>query len=146
MNKRKFTGKGQAILGNRDHPSGIADILGDKDSPAPATEPEQAAVDEKAVTTENRKTVKTESRKDDTPESRNSESTENRKTDKPIIRKTVKSEKRIPDNIELPPKREEFKLPGELAERLRDYVFAVRSKKTHVVIEALDEYLKSRGY
>jgi hypothetical protein len=141
MTKRRFTNKGRSILGERDRPIGIADVLGEKDAPfhqeseTPHQTPDDTRKD--PVKAEVRKTVKTE----------------NRKTGSTLIHdavktgtgKTVKPDE-TPEELELPPKREEFKLPGQLAERLRVYVFDTRSKKTHVVIDALDEYLQKRGY
>ena len=135
-------------MGDRDRPTGIADILGEKTPLSHELKtPHQATDDlhEEPVNTADRKTVKPESGEDKT-ETRNPDSLVNRKTGKTDARKTVKPEVTTPEMVEMSPKREEFKLPGQLAERLRVYVFDSRSKKTHVVIDALDEYLEKRGY
>jgi len=63
------------------------------------------------------------------PESRESEYTENRKTDR--SGSTV---------------REEFRLPADLAETLREYAHQQRLKKTAVVIEALQEFFRHRNF
>lgn len=147
-NKRKFTNKGRAILGDSDRPVGIADILGEKNPPSQEPEGKVVTPDdnhEKTVNTAYHETVKPEVRKEDTV-IRKTDFTETRNTSNTDNRKTVKQEGNADEAVDMPPKREEFKLPGELAERLRVYVFDTRSKKTHVVIEALDEYLKKRGY
>lgn len=148
MTKRKFTNKGRSILGDRDRPVGIADILGEKDAPLyQESETQYQTTDDtrgEPVKAEDRKTVKTENQVKNT-ETRKTDSTLNRNTVKEDTSKTVKPDD-TPEELELPPKREEFKLPGQLAERLRVYVFDTRSKKTHVVIDALDEYLQKRGY
>ncbi len=150
--KRKFADKGQAILGNGDRPTGIGEILADMHSPSSTTETEglpQSSGDtqEKHVNTVSRETVKTEKQEDGITAARTTDTTVNRKPGKPVSDKTVKPDTGdAEDAIDLPPKREEFKLPGQLAERLRVYVFNTRSKKTHVVIDALEEYLRKRGY
>jgi hypothetical protein len=146
--KRKFTNKGRAILGDSDRPVGIADILGEKNPPF--QEPESKARTpnedhEKTVNTVDHETGKPENRKEDTV-TRKTGFTETHNTGNTGNRKTVKQKGNVHEAVDMPPKREEFKLPGELAERLRLYVFDTRSKKTHVVIDALDEYLKKRGY
>lgn len=147
-NKRKFTNKGRAILGDSDRPVGIADILGEKNPPSQEPEGKVVTPDddhEKTVNTGYHETGKPEIRKEDTV-IRKTDFTETRNTSNTDNRKTGKQESKADEAVDMPPKREEFKLPGELAERLRVYVFDTRSKKTHVVIEALDEYLKKRGY
>lgn len=148
MTKKRFANKGRSILGDRDRPIGIADVLGEKDAPFhQESEIAHQALDDTRtdpVKSEDRKTVKTENQEKDT-ETRKTDSTLSRDTVKTDTSKTVKPDK-VPAELELPPKREEFKLPGQLAERLRVYVFDTRSKKTHVVIDALDEYLQKRGY
>ena len=58
-----------------------------------------------------------------------SEYTENRKTDR--SGRTV---------------REEFRLPADLAETLREYAHQQRLKKTAVVIEALQEFFRHRNF
>jgi hypothetical protein len=42
--------------------------------------------------------------------------------------------------------REEFRLPGDLAETLREYAHQQRLKKTTVVIEALQEFFHQRHF
>ena len=42
--------------------------------------------------------------------------------------------------------REEFRLPGDLAETLREYAHQQRLKKTAVVIEALQEFFRHRHF
>ena len=42
--------------------------------------------------------------------------------------------------------REEFRLPGDLAETLREYAHQQRLKKTTVVIEALQEFFRQRHF
>jgi len=61
--------------------------------------------------------------------SQESEYTENRKTDR--SGRTV---------------REEFRLPADLAETLREYAHQQRLKKTAVVIEALQEFFRHRNF
>lgn len=63
------------------------------------------------------------------PESQESEYTENRKTDR--------SDSAV---------REEFRLPADLAETLREYAHQQRLKKTVVVIEALQEFFRHRHF
>ena len=43
-------------------------------------------------------------------------------------------------------KREEFQLPVELADMLREYAHLNRTKKTSVVIEALNEFFEHRKF
>ena len=42
--------------------------------------------------------------------------------------------------------REEFRLPADLAETLREYAHQQRLKKTAVVIEALQEFFRHRNF
>jgi len=42
--------------------------------------------------------------------------------------------------------REEFRFDADLAERLRRCAFEMRYKKTTIVREALDRYLKDQGF
>lgn len=59
--------------------------------------------------------------------------TESGKTVKPEIRTEV------PKTV-----REEFRLPFELAEKLRKHAFETRTTKTATVVEALEKFLKKR--
>ena len=63
------------------------------------------------------------------PESREAEYPENRKTDR--------SGSAV---------REEFRLPEDLADTLREYAHQQRLKKTAVVIEALQEFFRHRNF
>jgi len=147
MIKKKgvFATRGKAILG--DKPSGLSDILDDQQSPSvPASSVES---DEKTGNTENRKNGKPEYSHNDITDLRKTDNTEIHETSNTSIRKSVKlpSRKRLEELIDSPlTKREEFRLPGDLAERLRVYTFDTRSKKTAVVIEALDAFLRKKGY
>lgn len=134
MKKGQFASKGKAILG--DKPSGIGDVL-DAPSPPPPKAGNQIEADPVKPT----KMSKTEARETKSEESEPALKNGIRETVNTAVRKTVK-----PDPEELPPQREEFRFPGTLAERLRTYCFNTRTKKTAIVIEALDEYLKDKGY
>ena len=69
--------------------------------------------------------------------SRKSVTTENRTT--------VQSENHI-DAKRQGKVREEFRLPEDLAETLRDYAYHNRRKKTAVVIEALSEFFRNKNF
>ena len=71
----------------------------------------------------------TESQESVYPESQESVYPENRKTDR--------SGSAV---------REEFRLPTDLAETLREYAHQQRLKKTAVVIEALQEFFRHRNF
>jgi hypothetical protein len=133
--KGRFADKGKAILGDK-KPSALGEILDDTPSPFPE-EKEQS----KKQTAKQRQTAPKKTQVPGTTEAKSISEKNTRKTGNTVVRKTVN-----PSPNELPPKREEFRLPGLLAERLRVYVFDVRAKKTQVVIEALDEYLTKKGY
>lgn len=147
MIKKKgvFATKGKAILG--DKPTGLSDILDDQQSSSvPAS---LVPSTEQTGSTENRKDEKPEYSYDDISSLRKSGNTETRKPDETSIRKSgkLRSRKRLEELVDSPlTKREEFRLPGDLAERLRVYTFDSRSKKTAVVIEALDVFLRKKGY
>jgi len=136
MKKGQFANKGKAILGER--PSGIGEVL-DDDAPSPT--PSETVKQADAGSNQPARTPKSNMR-DTKPERTDPALNEGvRETVNTVVRKTEK-----PDPEELPPQREEFRFPGTLAERLRTYCFNTRTKKTAIVIEALDEYLKDKGY
>ncbi len=77
-----------------------------------------------------RKAVETESRTDD-------------------VRKAVETESRTDDVRKAEDRktgREEFRFDANLIERLRRCAFETRRKKTAIVQEALDRYLKAQGF
>jgi hypothetical protein len=49
-------------------------------------------------------------------------------------------------NTVLRKKREEFQIPEPLAEKLRAYAYEHRTKKTAVVICALEEFFEQKGF
>src|SRR5712692_8669517 len=69
-------------------------------------------------------------------ESQESEYPENQESEYPENRKTDRSGSAV---------REEFRLPTDLAETLREYAHQQRLKKTAVVIEALQEFFRHRN-
>jgi hypothetical protein len=129
--KGRFADKGKAILGDK-KPSALGEILDDIPSPSP---------EEKKQTAKQRRTAPKKAQASGTAEAKSVSEKDTRKPGNTVVRKTVNTS---PD--ELPMKREEFRLPGSLAERLRVYAFDTRTKKTAVVIEALDAHLTKKGY
>ncbi len=76
--------------------------------------------------------------------------TETRKAVNTKIRKPVKTGRRKPVNTDYrktdraeATKREELKMPLELAEWLREYAFMERTTKTAVIVEALNRFRKT---
>jgi len=66
---------------------------------------------------------------------------------KPDVRKSVNTENSKPVEPEIrieEPKtvREEFRLPFDLAEKLRKHAFETRATKTAIVVEALENFFK----
>jgi hypothetical protein len=134
MKKGQFASKGKTILG--DKPSGLGDVL-DTPSLSPPATIKQAEADPVKST----QAPKTDARETKSDESASALKKGIRETVNTAVRTAVK-----PDPEELPPQREEFRFPGTLSERLRTYCFNTRTKKTATVIDALDEYLKDKGY
>ena len=80
-------------------------------------------------------------RKDGNPANRtDTDKTEIRTSD---VRKSVDTDNMITGRKTA---REEFRFDPDLAERLRRYAFETRRKKTTIVREALEAYLKARGF
>jgi len=79
----------------------------------------------------------TESQESEYPENQESEYPENQESEYPENRKTDRSGSAV---------REEFRLPADLAETLREYAHQQRLKKTAVVIEALQEFFRHRNF
>jgi hypothetical protein len=71
------------------------------------------------------------------PESREAGYPENQESGYPENRKTDRSGSAV---------REEFRLPEDLADTLREYAHQQRLKKTAVVIEALQEFFRHRNF
>ena len=116
---RDFAAKARTIVGGASRPTSLQDFL-EEDPP---------------VNTENR--TSTESR---TEKVRNTENTALRTEE---VRKTVNTAN-SPDATRL--EREEFRFDSALAERLRRCAFETRRKKTAIVREALDKYLRGHGF
>jgi len=133
--KGRFADKGKAILGDK-KPSALSEILDDTPSPPPEKKEQAKKQPEKQSRTTPKKAQAPE-----TAEEKSTSKDTIRKPGNTVVRKTVN-----PSQDELPTKREEFRLPGSLAERLRVYAFDTRTKKTKVVIEALDAHLTRKGY
>ena len=71
--------------------------------------------------------------------------TEIRETVYPGSQETESTENRKPEKNDSAV-REEFRLPADLAETLREYAHQQRLKKTAVVIEALQEFFHHRNF
>jgi len=71
--------------------------------------------------------------------------TETRETGYPGSQETESTENRKPEKNDSAV-REEFRLPADLAETLREYAHQQRLKKTAVVIEALQEFFHHRNF
>ena len=78
-----------------------------------------------------------EERKPGFPETRESGYPESQEPGYPDTRKTDRSGSAV---------REEFRLPEDLADMLREYAHQQRLKKTTVVIEALQEFFRHRNF
>lgn len=116
---RDFAAKARTIVGGTPRPTSLQDFL----------------EEDPAVNTEDR--TSTASRTEDV---RDTENTAIR-TDE--VRKIVNTANNpVAKRIE----REEFKFDSALAERLRRCAFETRRKKTAIVREALDGYLKGQGF
>ena len=70
---------------------------------------------------------------------------ETRETVYPGSQETEYTENRKPEKNDSAV-REEFRLPADLAETLREYAHQQRLKKTAVVIEALQEFFHHRNF
>ncbi len=141
--KGSFSAKGKTILDEK--PTALGDILDADTSSENAPIPTPSTENKKTVNTENRINGSTETQKNRDTVKQKPVKPETRKTVNTVQRKTSNTEK-ITEDEKLPTKREEFRLPADLAERLRVYAFDIRSKKTVVVIDALDAFLKKEGY
>ena len=150
VKSKDFIAKARGIVGGV-RPRSLGDFLDDdkQDDVRKAVETEGRTDDvRKAVETEGhtddvRKAVETESRIDDV---RKAVETESRIDD---VRKAVETESRIDDVRKAEDRktgREEFRFNTNLIERLRRCAFETRRKKTAIVQEALDRYLKAQGY
>jgi len=71
------------------------------------------------------------------PETRKPGNPENQESGYPGNRKTDRNGSSV---------REEFRLPEDLADTLREYAHQQRLKKTAVVIEALQEFFRHRNF
>ncbi len=116
---RDFAAKARTIVGGIPRPTSLQDFL----------------EEDPAVNTEDR--TSTESRTE------NVRDTENTATRTDDVRKTVNTTN---STAAKSTEREEFRFDSTLAERLRRCAFETRCKKTAIVREALDWYLKGQGF
>ncbi len=124
VKSKDFTAKARGIVGNV-RPRSLGDFLDDDKQ-----DDVRKAVETESRTDDVRKAVETESRTDD-------------------VRKAVETESRTDDVRKAEDRktgREEFRFDANLIERLRRCAFETRRKKTAIVQEALDRYLKAQGF
>jgi len=137
VKSKDFIAKARGIVGGV-RPRSLGDFLDDDKQ-----DDVRKAVETESRTDDVRKAVETESHTDDV---RKAVETESRTDD---VRKAVETESRTDDVRKAEDRktgREEFRFNTDLTERLRRCAFETRRKKTAIVQEALNLYLKAQGF